>query len=312
VFYPRYLLAALPGWIGITVAGWPFWPRLRWLTPVLGGLIFLAPTGISLANNYANPEYERIDYRPAIDLIRQEALPGEAVIYDSPNAATRGGHYVYEQPLPAIALPPPVNKAATIAELERLTIEHDGLWVLLYGQLDIDRDNTVETWLDSNELPILDRSFGANWYRLKHYRSAPVAVENALLPGGFSVNRTAGPLRLVQARVAPLAPAMMVDLLWAIDRPAGGDYVVSLQLLAEDRHKIAQMDSEPFLGGYPTSQWNLGLAYSDSVQLKPGPVAPGAYALLLAVYPAGKPEQSQQLQLGGYELGHSEFMPRGT
>jgi hypothetical protein len=306
VFYPRYLLASLPGWIGMAVAGWPVLPKARWLTPALGAALFLAPTGLSLANSYANPAYERIDYTPAMDVIRQQALPDEAIVYDSPNPDTTGGHFLHDQPLPAIPLPVPGSEAATDAQLASASQRYAGLWVLLYGQLDIDRANWVESWLDAHELPVLDRSFGQNWYRLKHYRPAPKPLGATSLAGGFSVDAQLGPLHLLQARAPALAAAFTVDLLWTVDQPLSTNEVVSLQLLDQAGRKAAQLDSEPFLGGFPTSQWKPGLAYADAVQLKPGELRPGTYTLQVGVYPAGKPEQAQQITLGSYKASSGQ------
>ncbi|TMC52333.1 MAG: hypothetical protein E6J26_09190, partial [Chloroflexi bacterium] len=87
--------------------------------------------------------------------------------------------------------------------------------------------------------------------------------------------------------------SLTVTLQWRADRKVNADYKVSVQLLDEDEHKIAQNDSVPAGGNAPTSTWQIGALVSDTHRLQLAANAPSkVYRVLLVCY---LPEGSARL-----------------
>jgi hypothetical protein len=74
-----------------------------------------------------------------------------------------------------------------------------------------------------------------------------------------------GGLRLLAARAQPAAGALNVDLRWQAGTQPGMDYTVFVHLLSPDGRVLAQHDSYPLEGRYPTSQWSPGEQVFDTV-----------------------------------------------
>lgn len=69
----------------------------------------------------------------------------------------------------------------------------------------------------------------------------------------------------------------------AAERPTG-DYSVFVQLLGPDG-LVAQYDSQPRAGSYPTSWWDQGETVEDRFRLViPDQARPGAYRLIAGMY----------------------------
>ncbi len=77
--------------------------------------------------------------------------------------------------------------------------------------------------------------------------------------------------RLRGYEVAPttVRPGGTVDVTvyWEALRPAGENYVVFVHLLDDDEIVVAQRDTYPGLGNYPTSAWVAGAAFADTYRI---------------------------------------------
>jgi hypothetical protein len=96
-------------------------------------------------------------------------------------------------------------------------------------------------------------------------------------------------LALVGYDLSPARPAagddLTVALRWRALAPSTVDYAVSVQLLDGEGHLVAQHDSPPASGQYPTSSWSAGEEIVDSHTLKiPRDAPAGAYKLVAVVY----------------------------
>ena len=89
-------------------------------------------------------------------------------------------------------------------------------------------------------------------------------------------------------RAASTAPRQIeLDLRWfALQRPSQ-DYTVFIHLLDGQGRMVAQWDSQPLYGDYPTSWWQPGETVLDARALPlPGDLPAGAYRLALGLYQA--------------------------
>jgi len=83
---------------------------------------------------------------------------------------------------------------------------------------------------------------------------------------------------------------------WQALRPPPADYVVFVQIVGPDG-LIAQYDSQPDGGGYPTSLWGVGEVVADTFTLNIKDAVPeGDYALIAGMY---DPSTGQRLKTGG-------------
>jgi 4-amino-4-deoxy-L-arabinose transferase-like glycosyltransferase len=58
-----------------------------------------------------------------------------------------------------------------------------------------------------------------------------------------------------------------IDLYWRVDAKPPGDYLLFVHLTNEEGAIIAQRDTHPGLGNYPSSQWEPGQRFKDSIRL---------------------------------------------
>jgi len=297
-FYDRYELMALPGLLVLLAAGvWFLAARLRWMGPLLAAAV-LVPTGIALVNGYTNPAYQRDDNRTALSIVKREALPDEMLIYDLRLLYTVVDYYAPNLPIPSEGLPLPKNpalpperqflavtsdRAATERELDRLSQQYAGFWLLLSG----DPTQWTEEWLDAHRLMVSNQWFGGT--RLVHFRPLPSPAP-ASFQEGLRVERSFGPLTLREIEAQPLQPGASwpVSLGWETAETPSADYTISLQLFDGSGKRVAQQDSQPFQGALPTTQWQPGKAYDDVMRLElPQTLAPGIYRLAAGAYDLG-------------------------
>ncbi len=98
---------------------------------------------------------------------------------------------------------------------------------------------------------------------------------------------------LAQEAVRP-GDVLEVTLYWQAIAPTGQDYAVFVHLLDEHDLTVAQKDTYPGLGRYPTSRWRAGEAFADTYRLlvPETAYAPGAGPLEVGLY---LPETGQRL-----------------
>ncbi len=90
---------------------------------------------------------------------------------------------------------------------------------------------------------------------------------------------------------------MPLSLVWkAVDVPAT-DYKVFIHLLSANERILAQLDSEPLNGAFPTSKWRSGDVVEDRYLLAiPKEVASGDYRIAVGLY---DPKSSTRLGTAG-------------
>jgi hypothetical protein len=85
-----------------------------------------------------------------------------------------------------------------------------------------------------------------------------------------------------------------LTLYWHAVRPPADDYTVFIHLLGPEGNVVAQADSQPDKGQYPTSYWDEGEQVSDTYEL---------------TLPADLPGGDYRLQAGMYRLATGERLP---
>ncbi|MCL6647230.1 MAG: DUF2723 domain-containing protein [Chloroflexi bacterium] len=108
----------------------------------------------------------------------------------------------------------------------------------------------------------------------------------------------------------PPAPAagqeLALTLYWRAEQLMDRDYTVTVQLLDGGGHLVAQHDTQPMSGNYPTTIWRPGEVIRDTYRVPVAKLAPGEYRLIVALYDqAGKRlavGQSDHLDLGMVRL----------
>jgi hypothetical protein len=78
---------------------------------------------------------------------------------------------------------------------------------------------------------------------------------------------------------------LRLTLFWRALAPVDADYTVFVHLRNEGGATVAQRDSQPFEGLYPTSQWQAGETVVQPLDVElPVDLAAGTYFLYLGLY----------------------------
>jgi len=85
--------------------------------------------------------------------------------------------------------------------------------------------------------------------------------------------------------VAEQVDGLQVTLLWQAARPMSANLTVFIHLLSDEGAIVAQTDSQPFSGHYPTSVWTQGELLADTYSLILPPELPaGPYRIVVGLY----------------------------
>jgi hypothetical protein len=109
---------------------------------------------------------------------------------------------------------------------------------------------------------------------------APTTPATASFGGAFTLIGYDRPERVDRG-------ALPVTLYWRADAVMDRDYTVTVQLLDPTGRLVAQRDSQPVDGSYPTSIWRPGDVIPDGHRVPVATVPPGDYRLIVAVYGPG-------------------------
>lgn len=115
--------------------------------------------------------------------------------------------------------------------------------------------------------------------RPRHFTLPPLAV-----PRGDTFG---GQIRLWGYDLEREGPSLRLRLHWGAITAIAGDYTFFVHLFDPATERIvAQVDTRPHNGAYPTWQWAPGEVVSDDIPLALGDVPPGRYRLALGWYDA--------------------------
>jgi hypothetical protein len=95
-----------------------------------------------------------------------------------------------------------------------------------------------------------------------------------------------------------------LTLTWECLAPMSQDYTVFVHLAGKEQQPLAQTDSQPLRGTYPTSHWDAGGRLVDPYLLEvPPQVPPGEYELLVGMYLLTTGERLPLFDAGGQLIG---------
>jgi hypothetical protein len=104
-----------------------------------------------------------------------------------------------------------------------------------------------------------------------------------------------------------------LTLTWESLATTGADYTVFVHLVGADGRPLAQVDSQPLGGAYPTSYWDAGERLADPYLLPiPAGLPLGEYGLLAGMYLLSTGERLQRVGENGQSVGDSISLGRLT
>jgi 4-amino-4-deoxy-L-arabinose transferase-like glycosyltransferase len=235
-------------------------------------------------------EYNEDDYRHLAQDVASLGDGDEAIIFERPEQIEVFARHYEGGAVPYLL---PLDPNGTIAELERITADHETLFAVLWQEGQVDPDHSVENWLNRHAYHTF-----CSWHgpvRLVMY-AAPVDpgwhVQSYELQARFGADISLAGYTLDRTEVAP-GRALRVALDWSADVAPQKDYKVFLHLLDAHDRIVAQHDGEPAGGSMPTSGWLSGESIADNHGVKvPLETPAGEYRLVLGVY---EPETGERL-----------------
>lgn len=110
------------------------------------------------------------------------------------------------------------------------------------------------------------------------------ALGDAIQLVGYTLRRSP-PAESFISQSPNLPPSLSLTLFWQALTPPSADYTVFVHLRNETGATVAQQDSRPLDGLYPTHHWQAGETIIDPITLAlPEEISPGTYTLVAGLY----------------------------
>jgi mannosyltransferase len=282
--YLKFLLVASPALcllLGLELALWHVKKRVSFENWVGAGIIALAAWG-PLVAYYTDPAVARDDYRSIARTLEAVAGPGDAILLDAAGQQEVFGYY-YRGAAAVYPLPRqrPLDRQATVAELETILARARRVYVLYWATDESDPAGVIEGWLNEHAFKATDAWVGN--VRLVSY-AAPLPAGD-LLPADARLGEhiTLTGYRLLPERTIP-GEVVQIQLRWTTDVPLTARYVVFVQALDAANHLVGQRDAEP---ATPSADWTPGQPVLDrhGLLIEPG-TPPGEYRIIAGLYDA--------------------------
>jgi mannosyltransferase len=299
--YLKFLLVASPALcllLGLELALWRVKKRPSFENWVGAGIIALAAWG-PLVAYYTDPAVARDDYRGIARTLEAVAGPGDAILLDAAGQQEVFGYY-YHGAAPVYPLPRqrPLDRQATVAELETILARARRVYVLYWATEESDPAGVIEGWLNEHAFKATDAWVGN--VRLVSY-AAPLPAAD-LLPADAHLGEhiTLTGYRLLPERIVP-GEVVQIQLRWTTDAPLAARYVVFVQALDAANHLAGQRDAEP---ATPSANWTPGQPVLDrqGLLIEPG-TPPGEYRIIAGLYDAASGQRLPTAAGDFVELG---------
>jgi hypothetical protein len=327
IVFAGLVLAAL-GWLIALLRG-RAWRGFGIILPAL----LLLNTGIGLRLLYANdPRYLAGDETlyAMLPILEAETEPDDVILLSSPryepffsNAAKlNDAGRIIVLPLQPGEQPSPEQKpeirsdnpmllltTSTIRLIYNLAATRDRLWLLVNAGPDVPWSvRPVERFMDSHYYRTGSVIQTGPLTRLIEYSTINAPDPFAFrLPERVSELEFDGHIRLtgfdlplgVDYRSGDVLP---LTTTWTTNAPLEGNYSIGVYLRDAAGAEIAQVDSQPGGGFFPTSQWQTGVTVWDNraIQL-PDALASGTYQLWVKLYDFGADGSVQDLPVSAGE-----------
>jgi len=287
VYDPKLLLLATPGYFLLLGTGLvSLYRMIRKLSELFKGraipvlvsitqiaVVILFLSGIGYASSapllayFHDPEYGRDDYRGLARYIGLLSKPEDAILLNAPGQTEIFGYY-YKGDLTLYPLPEqrPIDEAVTKTDLEGIAAQHRRVWVILWGEGQVDPQRFIETWLNQHAYRTISKWFGN--VKLILYSLSTAAV-GANLEGepkanfGDQIQLSAYRLEIDQREEidGPSLPSvnpgdvLPLTLLWQARGQVEKPYTIFVHIIDQHNHLWGQHDSDPVGGAKPTTQW---------------------------------------------------------
>jgi mannosyltransferase len=280
IFDERYVLFLAPAFSLIVALGLNALYEIQKAKGLaVAGLAYIVcASGYSLFNYWYVPAYAKSpDWHSFVDHIAAEAQPSDVLIQNYPDPALP---YYLKDRIPRILLPRSSgqSEADLNADLARITGRYNRLWFQPAPNSTWDTDGKVATWLERHAREI--RAYDVRGARLELYATADAAVRNAK-----PVNATfGGHIRLIAFDLEQ-TKRLTLRLYWQTDAKLASDYTVFVHLYSSEGRLVAQKDSTPVNGTFPTSQWEANGTIVDTYEVTlPGELPSGTYTVMAGMY----------------------------
>jgi len=199
----------------------------------------------------------------------------------------------------------------TAADFNRVLNEHPRAWFVV---------DTIRlpVYYRGDWLALLKTQMELVWsrdealvYRTRSDRSplptAPAVTINADLGGlvrlvGYEVDRLSPPANC-ECDTSAWQRARQVTLFWTPLAPIPDDYTVFVHVRDARGANVAQRDSQPLGGDYPTHQWRAGETVIDPYRIElPADLPPGEYRIVAGMY---RLETLERLPVAGDTSGEN-------
>lgn len=268
----------------------------RWrAVPLVAGIAFFCLTAAySLNNHYFVSEYQKSpDWRGLSAYLGIETQPGDVIVLNYPDPTFS---YYYRGAAPSFILPQGYlsldMKQQTALSLRQLADKYRRIWFYPLTDVRWDDEGFVGKWLDRHAALVDTREiYGFNWLI---YEPTTVSLDDVQFPVDAGVGETillrgydcdqcrsedSGPLS-----VKP-GITLHLTLYWEATDQVQAPYSVYIHLVDASGGIIAQLDSAPQGGDFPTQEWMPDDIIVDPYSVAiPSDTHPGEYSMIVGLY----------------------------
>ncbi len=289
---PRYLMFAAPAYYLLLSQGTNYLlgsgQRVKRGLGALAVLAVLATSFLSLNNYYYNQAYWRDDVRGLASFLSEHSRSDDAIVMNA-FYIRPGLDYYYRGGANEVGLPgsTPANWDEELPTLEDLARRHDRIWLVLWQDYFTDPQKQVQGWLDKHAIRTDFKSFHG-YMNVLGYLTRPPIVDS--LPPGSAPGLMLGDAVELAGYQLPAGPVCAgkdahFTIYWRALQGLSTDYTVFVHLVDGQGKTVAQADSQPAGGGYPTTRWQAGTLVADERWIGvPPKAAPGQYYLEIGMY----------------------------
>jgi hypothetical protein len=178
----------------------------------------------------------------------------------------------------------PPNPAAVDVEMREIAARRARLFVLYWGDAEVDPQRVYEAWLEANTYKASEQWWGK--VRVAIY-AVPQSMADAPaqpLDARFGPSILLSGYTLLTPGVMP-GDVIQLALFWQSDAALSERYKVFVHLVNEGGQIVAQVDREPGADLLPTTIWQPGQTIVDRYGvLTPPNAPPGRYTLVVGLY----------------------------
>ena len=283
-FFLMWLAASLGDFRRTSLVWWVLQKIISYMLilTVMGGMLF------SLRNLYQDPAYARADYRAMVAAITAAEGENTGIILNAPNQWEVFTYY-YQGDFPVYPLPKGQPDPLIIEpQLAEIANNHELLYALYWGDTQRDPQHIVENWLDYNTFKVSESWVGD--VRFVIYSTPTELIEQRMpLNINFDDKIFLHSVAIAGDKVVP-GDIIQLTFEWSSEEILEDRYKVFIHLIDKDGEIIAQQDSEPAGGTFPTTAWlPRDVVVDKHGVVLPETIMPGEYQLLLGLYEISNP-----------------------